>query len=739
VGDPIGIWITGDSSTRTISAPAGWTLEYSQAVGTGDRHFIHKLYALADGASVSITSNTNFGSNTGQVACVVLDGSVHSDFGALGTVTTRPSASNDTTAVSTGTSAQPNLVVSHEKTTSQTSITPNGYTAIVSQVPVTGKAGSVIVGHYDDSAGPATKTTTYGGTANSNGAAYQVPVVLKQTQGSVAVAIGSTLTIGGVREADAAVAVSIPSTLAATPSGQQTATVAVPVATSLAIVGQREADAAMPIPVGSTLAVVPATPVQGFLVLPLPEAAHRGGSGDWPEETLFAYVNAAAWNPQLALEASVWQSSDGVWVLSHDQNTSRVFGTSMDIPTSTWAALSSLTTTVGNKPIGRLDDMLAAQATGNRVLFIDNKGQQDIAGLLSLLATYGGPARFILKGYYSATSWATAATANGYQSWGYWFPADTAAGNLNSTTAARWTLLGLQYDDTSTQWTAALGFGKPVFGHIIATLAQASTATGKGATGLMVSGVQAVVPHTGSGSEIDVTVAVPVASTLAVTGQHTAQGLVAVPVASGLAVGVQRQTFAAVAVTLASALAVGAQREADSAIGVAIPLALALTGRREADAAIPIPVASLLDVQAAGQKTATVAITLAASLAVGVTREADAAVAIALASALAVGAGRETHAGVPLVVGSTLAVGAVREADAAIAMVIAAALGVAGQRQLASTVPILIGAVLAVALPTGSLVRTWDGTTWRPAVVRAWDGASWRPAARRAWSGTVWH
>jgi hypothetical protein len=240
-------------------------------------------------------------------------------------------------------------------------------------------------------------------------------------------------------------------------------------------------------------ATVIATPVQRWKALPQPiYASHRGGSLNWPEETLYAYAQSCAWNPELALEVSVWPSSDGVWVCSHDQNTSRVFGTSMDIPTSTWASLSGLTSTSGGQPIARLDDVIAAYATGNRVLIVEDKPTTNFSGFLDFLDARGGPARFIIKAQGTATTQPSAARTRGYETWGYWFPADAAP---NSTTVANFTILALEYDDTSTRWSNALAFGKPVHGHIIDTTTHASAALGLGATGLMVSNVTGVVPQ----------------------------------------------------------------------------------------------------------------------------------------------------------------------------------------------------------------------------------------------------
>jgi hypothetical protein len=309
--------------------------------------------------------------------------------------------------------------------------------------------------------------------------------------------------------------------IAALPVRTASVPVAISVDVSLVIPGAKTAT--IPVAVAVTAAVTPATPVQAWLRDTVPMAAHRGGSADWPEETLYAYGQAAAWSPRLALEISVWQSSDGVWVCSHDQTTARVFGTSYDIPTTPWSTLSTLRTTVGNQPIARLDAVLAAYASGNRVLFIDNKGNQNPTALYVLLDSYGGNTRFVIKSFQSGTSIGAAAHARGYTTWGYYYEADVPS--LPSTQAS-WDLLGMDYTASGAAWASVLSYGKPVLGHIIPDAAGKTTALGKGANGLMVSGVLEAVPQVGAGAMIPVVVGV----TVGVTPSRTATASVPVSV-----------------------------------------------------------------------------------------------------------------------------------------------------------------------------------------------------------------
>jgi hypothetical protein len=281
--------------------------------------------------------------------------------------------------------------------------------------------------------------------------------------------------------------------------------------------------------------------------------AHRGGSADWPEEVLWSYQQAAARNPDLALEISVWRTADGVWVCSHDQTTGRVFGTNLDITTSNWADLAALRTTVGGYPIAKLTDILA-QYAGERVLFVENKGAQANSTFLDLLDSYGGPNWIVVKTSGNGVSIPQAALARGYQVWGYFFPADTAAGNLNASSAANFTLLGIEWDDTSAVWAQALSYGKPVLGHIIANQQQATAATTLGASGLMVSGVLEVVPAVGQ-------------RTPTVTWTATASGTAPAVAAGGTATSSVTWTGNATGTTSRSGTAAGAVTWTVSAAG----------------------------------------------------------------------------------------------------------------------------------------------------------------------------
>ena len=92
---------------------------------------------------------------------------------------------------------------------------------------------------------------------------------------------------------------------------------------------------------------------KGFLV------AHRGGSTSWPEMSMRAYTNSVAHGAG-ALEVSAGRTSDGVWVLAHDQNLKRVDPSAPTTPIAqmTWAEVQRYRT-AGEK-ILRIEEYLEA-------------------------------------------------------------------------------------------------------------------------------------------------------------------------------------------------------------------------------------------------------------------------------------------------------------------------------------------------------------------------------------------
>jgi hypothetical protein len=218
--------------------------------------------------------------------------------------------------------------------------------------------------------------------------------------------------------------------------------------------------------------------------------AHRGGSADWPEMTLRAYTNSAAWGAG-ALEVSLARTLDGVWFGLHDQTLLRTSGVDVDPITMTWAQVASLEV-FGAEPYMPWEQLADAYAP-THVLVVDPKYRQSThrGEFLDMLDQAGGPARCVVKYAGGNTALADAAAERGYQRWGYYYPDELG---LLAATQSAWSILGMTHAAPPEAWDTALAYGKPVIGHTIENPTHAADALAKGAAGLMVAGVTTVVP-----------------------------------------------------------------------------------------------------------------------------------------------------------------------------------------------------------------------------------------------------
>ena len=231
--------------------------------------------------------------------------------------------------------------------------------------------------------------------------------------------------------------------------------------------------------------------------------AHRGGSANWPEMSLHAYTQAGFWGVG-ALEFSIARTSDGVWFGLHDETLDRTSGTSGFVASEhTWAEVQAYQITAAytddtgqpTRPYMRWEDLMDAYYS-THVIFIDPKhALSHITELLDMMdALPGTPTDHLVAKYFGLTNaWPTAAKARGYTTWGYFYEADV--GSL-PTYQANWDILGMDYQANGAAWAAALSYGKPVIGFLIADSTAATTAITNGADGLMVSGVTQVIPRT---------------------------------------------------------------------------------------------------------------------------------------------------------------------------------------------------------------------------------------------------
>jgi glycerophosphoryl diester phosphodiesterase len=235
------------------------------------------------------------------------------------------------------------------------------------------------------------------------------------------------------------------------------------------------------------------------------DIAHRGGSRNWPEMSLYAYRNAVETGVD-ALEISLARSKDGVWFGLHDETLDRTSGVrGMVAAEHTWAEISALRIRPPDggpggqtpQPYLRFEQLAAAYA-GTHTIFVDPKlvaktYHPELLGLMAA-AVERPQDSFVAKYYCTGRSWPDLARRHGYRTWGYYYGQQIADGTTPlADTHQRWDLLGLDYDASAEAWRAVLALGKPVIAHVIPDRAGADRAVAAGARGLMVSGVLEVV------------------------------------------------------------------------------------------------------------------------------------------------------------------------------------------------------------------------------------------------------
>ena len=225
---------------------------------------------------------------------------------------------------------------------------------------------------------------------------------------------------------------------------------------------------------------------RGFLV------AHRGGSASWPEMSMRAYTNSVAHGAG-ALEVSTHRTSDGVWVLAHDQNLKRVDPSAPATPISqmTWAEVQRYRTS--GERILRVEEYLEVYGSSH-VTVLDPKYSAGQWADLAKLLPADAKGRVIWKSAGDATWLAAQWKAAGWRCWGYAYAQHADDGTL-AKWAASWDYLGFPWDATPAQWSKALSLGKPVWAHICPTKAAYDQGVSRGAAGCMVSGVADVLPY----------------------------------------------------------------------------------------------------------------------------------------------------------------------------------------------------------------------------------------------------
>ena len=227
--------------------------------------------------------------------------------------------------------------------------------------------------------------------------------------------------------------------------------------------------------------------------------AHRGGGGDWPEMTLYAYQQAAKVPGLRALQVSVCISSDNVLVCSHDPNTLRTTGVDYTIADQPWSTLSPLMVTAAEtddpsqpaRLFTRYDDV-AAEFLDRFVFFVEPKVDGAAQPLMTSLTSANQAARIVWKQYVNS-AWFDVAKQNGFSTWAYVLnqPSHTGANLTAFAAKPSIDMLGapLSESDEFIKAVVAAGTanGKPTIAWPIGSEADRERALGLGCVGLMTS------------------------------------------------------------------------------------------------------------------------------------------------------------------------------------------------------------------------------------------------------------
>ena len=233
--------------------------------------------------------------------------------------------------------------------------------------------------------------------------------------------------------------------------------------------------------------------------------AHRGGGGNWPEMTAYAYAQAAKVPGLVALEISVCLSADGVLVCSHDPTTARLTGAAYTIAEQTWATLSTLKVSGSEttepaqpaQPLTRFDDVVDAYI-GQFVLFVEPKVNAAADPLMVRMAALDQPERVVWKSPINSTRFADA-KRRGFSTWGYVLnePAHTGANLARLAASADIDLLGAPLGESDTFITqitqAATDNDKQAIAWPIRSTTDRDRVLALGCNGMMTSNLRQVL------------------------------------------------------------------------------------------------------------------------------------------------------------------------------------------------------------------------------------------------------
>ncbi len=232
--------------------------------------------------------------------------------------------------------------------------------------------------------------------------------------------------------------------------------------------------------------------------------AHRGGGGNWPEMTAYAYAQAAKISSLKALEISVCLTADDVLVCSHDPTTTRVTGVPYTIREQTWDTLSKLRVRARNtsdphqqsQPFSRFDS-IAETYINDFVLFVEAKVPEANEPLMQKMVSLGHPERVVWKQWVTSSEFATA-KQNGFGTWGYVLNEQKHLDNLAQLAASPdIDMLGAPADESDAFVNAVVAAAaknhKSTIMWAISTAEDEVRGRGLGCRGFMVSNVQAVL------------------------------------------------------------------------------------------------------------------------------------------------------------------------------------------------------------------------------------------------------
>jgi len=343
--------------------------------------------------------------------------------------------------------------------------------------------------------------------------------------------------------------------------------------------------------------------------------AHRNLGGTYPEMTEYG-VRSAANLGYGVIEISCQRTSDGVWFGAHDQTPDRVAVQTTHDGTNfsalTWAQVSAMAINVGStggaRPFATLEDLVTTLPS-DFIFLVDPKQSGDNATyrdeFLDLLDTLLGPTRAIVKlDAYANINTFIDAKARDYLVATYFYaaPSSPTGSTIVEARLPYTDLPGLNYNATQPGWDDyldpagayySLAVGKPMWGHVCASQANADEATGKGATYIQSTsdtitpvGVEAWTPQvTGTGTltlsgagvsverEVTTGTGTVTLSGTAATVPVEARAAAGVLTLTGVGAGVEREIATATGALTVSGTAAAVGREITTATGT-----LTLTG-----------------------------------------------------------------------------------------------------------------------------------------------------------------